>query len=175
MIRSFLIQLSLTVVTASAAALPIGEVLPSLSSETMSGKRIELPAADAGRVRVLVFSFSREAGSDSHLWDDRLAKESLASVSYRVIVLESVPRLFRGMAVAGIKSSMPRTLWDRTVLMYKDEAVWKQRLAVANDKHAYLLLIDGEGRVRWTGSQPFSERAFTELKEALARASGGGH
>jgi hypothetical protein len=43
--------------------------------------------------------------------------------------------------VSGIKSGIPQTLWERTLLLYKDEALWKTRLSMSSDKHAYVILL----------------------------------
>lgn len=172
MLRWGLISLSLAVLAVAAGRLPTGDVLPALSGETLSGKRLDLPTARAGSPSILVFSFAKAAGADSHLWNERLGKDlgpdSPVRV-FRVIVLESAPKLFRGMAVSGIKSGLPKPLWDRTLLLYKDEDLWKQRLAVASDKHAYLVVLDGEGRVQWMSNGAFNEAEYGELKKGLGR------
>ncbi|HTX35213.1 MAG TPA: hypothetical protein VME43_09330 [Bryobacteraceae bacterium] len=73
------------------------------------------------------------------------------------------------MAVSGIKSGLPQAVWDRTLLVYKGEDAWKARLAVSNDKHSYVALLDGEGRVRWMSTGAFSEAEYAELEKALPR------
>ena len=88
---------------------------------------------------------------------------------FRVILLQSVPRLFRGAAVSGIKSSVPQSLWDRTILTFRDEGLWKQYLAVSNEKCSYLLLLDGDGRVRWVSSGPYTDTRYGDLRKELNR------
>ena len=55
---------------------------------------------------------------------------------------------------------------DRTVFAYKDEAVWKSRLAVADENRAYVILLDKESRVLWMNSTAFSDSEFARLKDA---------
>jgi hypothetical protein len=172
MIRCLVSLLSILAIAGSAAPLQIGELLAMLKGETLSGEQVELPAADAGRKRVLVFSFSKAAGDDSRVWSQHLAKETGTDDpvhTFRVIMLESVPRLVRGMAVAGIRSGVPAADRNRTILVYKDEDSWKKRLAVTNDKYAYVILVDGKGRVGWIGSGPFTELSYSHLREALSK------
>jgi hypothetical protein len=88
---------------------------------------------------------------------------------FRVILLQSVPRLFRGAAVSGIKSSVPQSLWDRTVLTFGDEGLWKQYLAVSDEKCSYLLLLDSDGRVRWLSSGPYTDTRYGDLRKELNR------
>ena len=172
MIRRALIPLSMAVLATAADRLPIGAPLPTVSGESLAGKPLELPAAAAGNPAVLVFSFAKAASNDSRLWNERLGKE-LGSASpvnvFRVIELESAPRLFRGMATSGIKSGLPKPLWEKTLVLYKDEDLWKQRLAVVSDKHSYLVVLDAAGRVQWMSAGAFHEAGFAELKKALGR------
>jgi hypothetical protein len=172
MIRWLCILFSLPAIAATAVPLQLGEVLPMVTGETLSGKQLELPAAHAESNRVLVFSFSKAASADSRLWSEHLNKEPGSDgpvISFRVIMLESVPRLVRGMAVAGIKSGVPADERDTTTLVYKDEDSWKKRLSVTDDKHAYVVLIDGKGRVGWMSSGPFTDGGYAELRKALSK------
>ncbi|HEX4810035.1 MAG TPA: hypothetical protein VH325_13945 [Bryobacteraceae bacterium] len=175
MIRSLFILFSLLAGAATADQLTVGEPLPMLSGHTVSGKLLELPSAAKGSNRVLVFSFAKSASADSRAWSQHLVADADPSspvISYRVIVLESVPKLFRGMAVSGIKSGVPQALWDTTVLLYQDEALWKKRLAVTADDRCYIVLLDGEGRLRWVSPGPFSNSAYGRLKEAVSHIRG---
>ncbi len=170
MMRLLSMAFSIVSMAATAAPLHPGDALPVLHGETLSGKPLDLPAAGAGRSRVLVFSFAKAASADSRLWNDRLAKDvgrASPVIAFRVIELESVPRLVRRMAVSGIKGGMPPALWEQTILTYKDEAFWKDRLAVTTDKHSYVVVLDGEARVRWMSTSPYSESAYGQLSAAL--------
>jgi hypothetical protein len=161
----------------AAGRLNMGEELPMVAGVTLYGDQLELPGADAGKPRFLVFSFSKTAGADSRLWSKRIAEDlgsGGAASNYRIIVLDSVPKLFRGMAVSGIKSGIPQALWDTTMLLYKDGAQWKERLGVTGDGYSYVVLLDGAGRVRWMGAGPFSDSKYREVKEALSKV-GNGH
>ena len=172
LIRRLALPVLWVALAVAAGRLPVGEVLPQLGGETLSGKQVELPGAGAGTVRVLVFSFTKAAGSDSRLWNQRLAKDfgpNSAVVTYRVAFLESAPKLFRGMAVSGMKSGVPEAQWDRTLVLYKDEDAWKQRLAVSGNRHAYVVVLNPEGRVRWMSAGPFSESDYGQLKSELSR------
>ena len=49
----------------AAGRLNVGEEFPVVAGVTLYGDELELPAAGAGKARVLVFSFSKGAGADS--------------------------------------------------------------------------------------------------------------
>jgi len=72
----------------------------------------------------VIFSFSKTAGNDARSWNERLSKDFPKDVpSFTIIMLESVPKLFRGMALSGIKGSMPIAMQDRTLVLYRDETL----------------------------------------------------
>jgi hypothetical protein len=48
--------------------------------------------------------------------------------------------------------NMPLAVQDRTILSYKDAAVWKRRLSVSDDNRAYLFLLTSDGHIRWSNS-----------------------
>ena len=145
-----------------------GDLFPHISGKTLSGRSLELPAAATGKPAVVLFSFSRAAGKDAHLWNQYLAKEFSSAVPVcEVVVLESVPKLFRGMAVSGIKSSMPLSRQDRTIVLYQDEKLWKLRLAVSDNNRSYVVLLGPDGRIRWSNSAAYSDSEYARLKNEI--------
>ena len=146
-----------------------GDPLPVLSNDTVAGKPLQLPSAAAGQISVIIFSFSKTAGNDARLWNSRLAKDFETLPRFVVIMLEAAPRLMRGIIVSGIKSGMPPAERARTVIMLKEEALWKKRLAVSDENRSYVIALDRDSRIRWINSGPFAEPAYAALKESLSR------
>ena len=125
-----------------------GDLLPDLTGQTLSGKPITISGTGNTPARVVIFSFTHPSAGDSRLWIDRVTTDAPAGKVevYQAIELESAPRLVRGMAASGIRSATPAPQWEHTVLLYKQEAEWKTRLGVADDKYAYIVLT-GEADV----------------------------
>lgn len=158
------------VAATAAAPLQVGDSFPSLTGKTISGASLALPKLAAGKPQIVVFSFSRAGGGDSRRWNERLAADSSAKFSRNnIVVLEAVPRLVRSVAVSGVKGNMPQALWPATILLFKDEALWKERLAVSVDSHCYIVLLDDAAHISWMSSGPFTEKEYAELQRALAR------
>jgi hypothetical protein len=63
---------------------------------------------------------------------------------------------------------MPLAVQDRTIVLYRDEQLWKQRLAVKDESRAYLVLLDPSGTIRWINSGAFSDARYGVLKTKLA-------
>ncbi|MGC1870206.1 MAG: hypothetical protein WA700_04540 [Acidobacteriaceae bacterium] len=149
--------------------LQVGSVFPTFSGRTVTDHPLTLPESPMSKATVLVFSFSRTAGKDARMWNERLAKDFPETVSaYGVIQLESAPKIFRRLAISGIKSSMPVSVQDRTIVLYRDEQLWRQRLAVNDESRAYVILLDQSGTIRWVNSAVFSDRTYGMLKVKLA-------
>ena len=153
----------------NAPSLNIGDLLPDLFGQTLTGKALSLPGAIGDKPAVLVFSFSRKAATDARLWNEHLLNDFGDVIAiYGIIELESAPKLFRGMAISGIKSSMPLSAQDRTIVLYQDEKLWKQHLAVSDDGHAYVILLGQDGRVLWMNSGSFADSEYALLKSHLS-------
>ena len=144
-----------------------GEILPPLASQALTGKWLDIASSNRGSPAVVVFSFSRAGGRDAQLWTQRLMKDDPHLTIYTVIFLESVPGLFRAMAVSGIKDGMPPALQDRTILLYRDEDLWRQRLQVANERHTCVMLLGPTGRVQWMTPGPFSDALYSEFGKSI--------
>ena len=152
------------------SAVQPGQMFPQLSGQTLTGKSMELPAAAVGKPAVVIVSFSKAAGKDARSWNERLSRDFPKDVpSYTIIVLESVPKLFRGLAVSNIKSSMPVPVQDRTIVLYSDEMLWKQRVAFSEDSRAYVILLGPDGRIRWSNRGAFTEPSYTQMKDQIER------
>ncbi|MHB1938026.1 MAG: hypothetical protein ACYCOR_15760 [Acidobacteriaceae bacterium] len=152
----------------TAAALHVGAAFPTFTGQTITGLSVRLFGAVSNKPAVLVFSFSRAAGNDARKWSDRLATDFRCTISaYGIIQLESEPKIFRRLAVAGIKTSMPVSVQNRTIVLYRDEEAWKQQLAVTDASRAYVVAIDQAGTIRWVNSSSFSDASYRSLKNEL--------
>lgn len=149
------------------AGLRTREPFPAFSGKTLTGKSLELPAAALGKPAVLVFSFSRAAGKDAHLWNEQLVRGFQSVPDYDVLVMESVPKLFRGIAMLGVRSSISVSLQDRTIVLYQDERLWKQRLAASDNSRAYVVLLGADGHLRWKNSGAYTDSEYARLKREI--------
>jgi len=85
------------------------------------------------------------------------------------MMLESIPRIFRGLVASSIKKQIPTAEYERSAAVFRDEAIWKQRLAAIDDRRAYVVLIDDKTHICWMNSGPFHDSALRQLREAASR------
>jgi hypothetical protein len=136
----------------------------------LAGTQVALPDDLRGRVGVLVLGFSKSSGDVSKGWGQRLAAsyaKSSGVVYYEMPVLESVPKLIRGMVVKSIRSGVPEAEQQHLMPVFSDEAEWKKIARFANADDAYVLVVDGDGRVRWQTSGKVTDAGFAALKEQV--------
>ena len=163
---------------AAADPLIIGDSLPEIQGESLEGKSLELPTACAGKMTLIVFSFTKKGGESARQWRDSFEKEFGSNSNlnnYGVMFFEEVPRLLRGFVSSGIKKGIPKNMYPFLLRVYKNEKLWKERLNASNDDDAYSVLLDSSGKVLWMNTAPFSENQFNELldkaKENLKKGS----
>ncbi|HEY1987141.1 MAG TPA: hypothetical protein VGG85_17125 [Terracidiphilus sp.] len=144
-----------------------GDALPPLAGQALTGKWLDIASVFKGTPAVVVFSFSRAGGRDAQMWIQRLMQDDPHLVIYTAIFLESVPGLFRPMAVSGIKDGIPAALQDRTILLYRDESLWRERLQAGNERRACVMFLGPSGRVQWRTSGPFTEALYSELSKSI--------
>ena len=86
---------------------------------------------------------------------------------FEVPMLGQGARLARWFIDSGMRRGTPRDLHENVLTVYGSTGDWKQRLAVADDRLAYLVLLDREGRVRWTHTGTLEETKLAELRAAI--------
>lgn len=150
-----------------ASLLKHGDAFPSLGGQTVAGKPLDLPTAAAGKVAVVIFSFSRSGGRDAQNWAQHLSKDDPHLPIYTAIFLESVPRMFRSIAVSGIRNGMPPVMQDHTLLLYRQQSLWEQRLQITDESYACVLVLDQSGRIRWISLGPFADSLYRRLRKEV--------
>jgi hypothetical protein len=84
-----------------SSVLKPGDPLPPLAGQTLTGRQLDVTLAAGSGQSVLILSFSRAGGRDAQNWAQRLSKDFPHLTIYTVIFLESVPSLFRYIAISG--------------------------------------------------------------------------
>jgi hypothetical protein len=81
--------------------------------------------------------------------------------------LESVPKLVRGMVLRSMKSSVPQSDQAHFMPIFSDEMAWKSVARFGNPDDAYVMVVDGDGKVLWQTSGRFTAAGFNTLKEQV--------
>jgi hypothetical protein len=151
------------------------QVIPNTEVETLSGKKIVLPAAVAGHPAVFIVGFSRAGGDSAGRWDKQL-RQNLATNNnvriYSVAELQGAPKIIRAMIRHGMRGSVPKNEQDSFVLLYQDEDVWRKLVDFSDSNDAYILLVDSANTIRWrTHGKVPSQQATSALADEIRKIS----
>jgi len=139
---------------------------PDLRGETLDGSKFSL---SPGKTTILVLGFSKKAGDLSAPWRDHISADFGADPRgswFVVAFLESAPSLVRGMIKSAMRSGTPVPARGHTIVAVSGEAVWKKFAGVSDDKLPCVLLLDGSGRVAWSGFGEFEQARYSAFKDA---------
>jgi hypothetical protein len=156
----------LCTIAVCAGLLNAQQAIPSIEGETLSGKKVSLPAALGGSPALLIVGFTHGSQAQTKAWSTRVSGRFPA---WSIAVLEDVPRLVRGMATHGIKSGTPKDQYDRFLLVYHGEKQLKEAAGFDRPDDAYLLVVDGSGAVRWSYHGPVTDAAVEQIAGQLSR------
>jgi hypothetical protein len=139
---------------------------PSITSESLAGKKVELPGAITGKVAVLCIGFTHSSQTEVKQWTSslrsRFAKNPNVAV-YSIAVLEDAPRLVRGMILHGMKGSVPATEYDKFLVLYKNESELKQAVGFGSGNDGYVVVLDKSGNIRVNKHGDANPAAVDEL------------
>jgi hypothetical protein len=148
------------------AAAAAAQQLPEVTAENLDGKTVTLPKAAQGRPAVLVFGFTHGSQTETKAWGARL-DHAMPDSAWSIAVLESVPRLMRGMVVHSIKGGIPPANRERFLVVFHHEKELKQTVGFDRADDAYLLVLDPAGAIRWRYHGPATDSAAAQLDEVV--------
>ena len=140
--------------------------LPNTDEVTLAGDQIHLESALKGNVGVLILGFSKKSEGQVREWTKALLTELSAErsiVIFEMPILESMPRLVRGMAVRSMKNASSPTERQHFLPVFHNEMQWKEVARFSEPDDAYIVVLDREGKIVWREHGPIDEKRKTEL------------
>ncbi len=147
--------------------------IPKTQETALAGNQVALPDDVRGKVGVLVLGFSKKSGDVCKGWGQRLTesyRDSREVMYYQMPVLESVPKLIRGMVVKSIRSGVPNAEQVHFLPTFSNQSAWQETVQYKDPDTAYVVVIDGEGKVHWQTSGQVTEAGFAALKQQVEAA-----
>ena len=136
-----------------------------IEGETLSGRKVALPAAAGGQSALLIIGFTHGSQAQTKVWSLRVRDRFPA---WSIAVVEDVPGLLRGMVTHSIKSGTPKEQYDRFVLVSRGEKQLKQAAGFDKPDDAYLLVIDKTGAIAWRFHGPVTDAAIEQVGSQFA-------
>lgn len=151
-----------------ASELKIGERLPELRGEFLTGREVVLPQAAEGRVALLLLGFTYQSRFAVEGWaaQFRTQFESDPRVTFfETPLIGGMARLGKWFIDSGMRRGTPKQDYEHVVTVYRGVDSWKRRVRFNEPDAAYLILLDRAGKVAWHHQGAFEDGAF----EALCR------
>jgi hypothetical protein len=172
----WLLALALLPVTARAANavsdMAIGDPLPDLRGEFLTGQTAVLPQAASGRIALLLLGFTYDSRFAVEAWAKKF-REQVATdprvTFYEIPMIGGMARLGKWFIDSGMRRGTPKADYEHVITVYGGTAPWKQRVGFRDPKAAYLTLLDRNGRVAWRFAGCFEQPAYDALSSEVSR------
>jgi hypothetical protein len=154
------------------AGLTVGERLPELKGEYLTGRIAVLPGASSGRAALLLLGFSYDSRLAVEAWAKRFRAgfdQNPSVTFYEVPMIGGMARLGKWFIDSGMRRGTPKADHEHVITVYGGVDPWKQRLGAKDGKAAYLIVLDKSGRVAWLHAGPFDEAVFQTLSAQVTQ------
>jgi hypothetical protein len=161
-----------SLMTFAPSDLRVGERLPDLRGEYLTGRTAVLPTAASGRVALLLFGFSYNSRFDVEAWAKRFRGEfdkNPQVTFYEIPMIGGVARLGKWFIDSGMRRGTPKADHENVITVYGGAGPWKQRLGVKSEDTAYLVVLDQKGNLAWSQAGPFEEARYAALAEQVRK------
>jgi hypothetical protein len=156
----------------SVAELAAGDPLPPLRGEFLSGRTAILPQDAAGRVALLLLGFTYDSRFAVEAWAGKFRgqfKDEPRVTFYEIPMIGGLARLGKWFIDSGMRRGTPKEDYEHVITVYGGTEPWKQRVEFGDPKAAYLILLDGSGRIAWRHSGGLDEQAYQTLASEVRR------
>jgi hypothetical protein len=159
-------------------SLRVGDRLPVLKGQFLSGRDAELPQASSGKIALVAMGFTYKSRFPVEAWVSwyRATIGSRTDVTFfEVPMIGGLATLGRWFIDRGMRSGTPAELYDHVITVYKNTGGWKKRLAYAAQREddAYVIVLDRDGVVQWLYHGGFDQARADALRGLLTSLAGG--
>jgi hypothetical protein len=152
------------------AAIEVGETLPPLKGEFLTGRVAVLPAAAQGKPALLALGFTYKSRFAVEEWvkNFRAAFDNEPRVTFfEVPMLGGMATMGKWFIDSGMRRGTPKADHEHVITVYGGASDWKKKADFQAPDAAYLFLIDKNGKVVWKHIGPFAQAPFAELSAKL--------
>ena len=152
--------------------LAVGDMLPPLRGEFLTGRPALLPQAASAKVALLLLGFTYDSRFQVEAWAKAFRHEFEKNPKvtfYEIPMIGGMARMGKWFIDSGMRRGTPKADQEHVITVYGGTDAWKQRVGFSDPKAAYLILIDGGGRVAWQCSGEFGEERYKELSSQTSK------
>lgn len=144
----------------------VGEPLPELRGEFLTGQPAVLPRESRGRIALLLLGFTYGSRFAVEAWAGRFRAEFHSDPKltfFEAPMIGGVARLAKWFIDSGMRRGTPRADYEHVITVYRDTKAWKRRVRFSDPDAAYLILVDDQSQVAWLYRGAFEDAAFEAL------------
>ncbi len=154
------------------AEIAVGDPLPALRGEYLTGRSAVLPRDAAGRVALLMLGFTYDSRFQVEAWAKRFRQDfgmEPRVTFFEIPMIGGLAKLGKWFIDGGMRRGTPQADHGNVITVYSASDVWKQRVGFHDPKSAYLILIDGSGKVAWSYAGSLDEKPYQALSSEVSR------
>jgi len=153
----------------------VGDQLPLLAGEFLTGRAAVLPHAASGRAALLMLGFTYDSRFPVEMWARRFRQDFGARTGvtfFEIPMIGGLATMGKWFIDGGMRRGTPKADQENVITVYGGMRHWKRRVGFRDPRAAYLILIDQSGRVAWRYSGGFDDGRYKELSSELLRLLG---
>jgi hypothetical protein len=151
---------------------------PRVEGKNLNKEQFELPRDFEGGLNVVMVAFEREHQMEVDTWVPQvkaLAEEHEGLRFYELPTIREMNFLQQWFIDSGMRTGIPdRGTRAVTITLYLDVEQFARELELAGTDRIYVMLVDGEGNIRWRTEGSFTEGKGRGLAEAVRAAAAEG-
>ena len=163
-------------VTTPIVELAVGDQLPTLKGEFLTGRPAVLPEAASGRAALLMLGFSYDSRFAVETWATRFRQDFGARTGvtfFEIPMIGGFATMGKWFIDRGMRGGTPEADRENVITVYGGIAPWKRRLGFQDPSAAYLMLIDPGGTIVWRYAGGFDEGRYNSLSSELSKLLAG--
>ena len=156
----------------SVAEMAVGDPLPKLRGEFLTGRTADLPQAASGHVALLLLGFTYDSRFAVEAWATRFREQFKTEprvTFYEIPMIGGLARMGKWFIDGGMRRGTQKQDYEHVITVYGGTDPWKQRVGFRDPKAAYLILLDASGRVAWRHTGMVDEQAYRALSSEVSR------
>ena len=150
----------------------VGDPLPTLRGEFLTGRTAVLPQAARGRVALLLLGFGYDSRFAVEAWAGKFREQFHRDprvTFYEIPMIGGMAWMGKWLIESGMRRGTLKQDYENVITVYGGAHPWKQRLGFRDPKAAYLILLDASGRVAWRYTGGLDEQAYHALSSEVLR------
>ena len=147
----------------------VGKLFPTVTGTSLMDEQVTLPNEFEGGVAIYMIGYVQQTQFDIDRWTIGLLQVGpQASIVEIPTISGLVPTFMSGWIDDGMRSGIPKEDWPSVITLYGNGAgVVASLTGTENPQNARVLVVDGNGVIRWFWDQGFSAKRLLELNSIV--------